>query len=39
MSLSIGDRLGSYAVTAKIVEGGMGEMYRVPTGAKGWQDA
>ena len=28
MSLSIGSRLGSYDVTAKIGEGGMGEVYR-----------
>ena len=28
MSLSVGDRLGSFAVTAKLGEGGMGEVYR-----------
>ena len=28
MSLDIGSRLGSYTVTAKIGEGGMGEAYR-----------
>ncbi len=28
MSLNIGDRLGHYDVTAKIGEGGMGEVYR-----------
>ncbi len=28
MALSIGSRLGHYAVTAKIGEGGMGEVYR-----------
>ncbi len=28
MSLNIGSRLGAYAVTAKIGEGGMGEVYR-----------
>ncbi len=28
MSLEIGSRLGSYEVTAKIGEGGMGEVYR-----------
>ena len=29
MPLSSGTTLGSYAVTAKIDEGGMGEVYRV----------
>ena len=28
MSLSVGARLGHYEVTAKIGEGGMGEVYR-----------
>ena len=28
MSLSLGSRLGSYEVTAKIGEGGRGEVYR-----------
>ncbi len=28
MSLSVGARLGHYTVTAKIGEGGMGEVYR-----------
>ncbi len=28
MSLGLGARLGSYAVSAKIGEGGMGEVYR-----------
>ncbi len=28
MSLSVGARLGHYAVTAKIGEGGMGEVYQ-----------
>ena len=28
MSLAVGARLGHYAVTAKIGEGGMGEVYR-----------
>ena len=28
MSLGVGARLGHYAVTAKIGEGGMGEVYR-----------
>ena len=28
MSLSVGSRLGSYAVTAKIGEGGMGQVYQ-----------
>ena len=28
MALSVGARLGSYEVTAKIGEGGMGEVYR-----------
>ena len=28
MALNVGDRLGHYHVTAKIGEGGMGEVYR-----------
>ena len=28
MSLTVGSRLGRYAVTAKIGEGGMGEVYK-----------
>ncbi len=28
MALNVGDRLGSYTVTAKIGEGGRGEVYR-----------
>ncbi len=28
MSLGVGARLGQYAVTAQLGEGGMGEMYR-----------
>ena len=28
MSLTVGDRLGHYEVTAQIGEGGMGEVYR-----------
>ncbi len=28
MALQVGSRLGSYSVTAKIGEGGMGEVYR-----------
>ena len=28
MSLTVGSRLGSYEVTAKIGQGGMGEVYR-----------
>ncbi len=28
MSLNVGSQLGSYSVTAKIGEGGMGEVYR-----------
>ena len=28
MALTVGDRVGSYSVTAKIGEGGMGEVYR-----------
>ena len=28
MPLTVGDRLGHYDVTAKIGEGGMGEVYR-----------
>ena len=28
MALTVGSRLGSYEVTAKIGEGGMGEVYR-----------
>ena len=39
MPLNIGFSVGHYDVTALIGEGGMGQVYRVPTGAKGWQDA
>ena len=39
MALERGTKLGSYHVTAKIGEGGVGEVYCVPTGSKGWQDA
>ena len=39
MALAVGSRLGHYDVTALIGEGGMGQVSRVPTRAKGWQDA
>ncbi len=36
MALEIGSRLGPYAVTAKIGEGGMGEVWRFQPE---WEDA
>ena len=35
MALEIGSRLGHYDVTAKIGEGGMGEVYRAKHGTLG----
>lgn len=39
MSLSSSARLWHYDVASLLGKGGMGKVYRVQTGAKGWQDA
>ena len=39
MALEVGSRLGPYSVTAKIGEGGMGEVYRARDWVQQWKVA